>query len=60
MSFKAKYKGKCGSEECQDSIEVGDDVVYEEDNVLVHTRCLFSVSGPSNIPICSECHLERT
>ena len=59
MSFKAKYKGRCGSDECEDPIEVGDDVVYEEEKVLVHTRCLFSVSVPSGIPVCKECHLEH-
>ena len=58
MSFKAKFRGKCGNEDCEDGIQVGDEVTYEED-VLVHVRCIYLVSVPSGIPVCPDCHLEH-
>jgi hypothetical protein len=35
--FEARYRGHCGI--CDDDIEPGDDLVFEEDDSLVHADC---------------------
>lgn len=50
MSFQSRYPGRCGS--CDNRINVGDEVCYEEDE-LVHDTCP-DESGPIG-EVCPEC-----
>lgn len=50
--FEAKYPGRCG--ECDRSISEGDDVTFEDDE-LIHAKC----EGLHSVPetVCATCWL---
>lgn len=60
MSFSAKYRSRCGA--CDEQIEVGDDCTYDDEDNVVHSRCL--ILANSGVPkevmaekVCPDCWL---
>lgn len=51
--FTARYSGHCQG--CHSRIEPGDEVVYDEDDALVHAGCSVPEEKPVNI--CKRCNM---
>lgn len=51
MSFISRYRGHC--DECENSIEIGDDAFYDQNNELRHVQC------PRPVVICQKCYLAK-
>ena len=59
MSFAARYRGRCASPACDRSIDVGDEVVFV-DQELRHDECALD-EGVPDAPvrrICTTCFTE--
>ena len=57
-AFRAKYPGRCP--ECGEEIEVGDKLVYTEDNLAVHEVCPDSIHGELRVrETCPRCFTEK-
>jgi hypothetical protein len=56
MSFEAKYGGWCA--DCDDRIQPGDTVTYNEDDALIHMHC--EGLAPARIAeVCGKCWLTK-
>ncbi len=56
MTFEARFPGRC--EACDEPIEPGQPVVFDDDDVLVHDDCRGMVRVPERAPDpCGECFL---
>ena len=51
MSFTAKYKGTCAN--CDEAIEPGQEVDYDDDDALVHVKCPTTVTPLGSV--CPRC-----
>lgn len=57
-SFTARYPGRCGG--CDDGIEVGEVLTYDEDNVVIHADCAPNPERISKPPeVCPRCFLAK-
>lgn len=56
--FTARYPGTCAN--CPDGIRVGDQLVYDEDDLVIHVECR---TGPNQLgkapEVCPRCFLTK-
>lgn len=60
--FEARYPGRCPA--CEEEIRVGDDLIFNDDDVTVHFGCanrprLSPVTGKAR-EICPRCFTEKS
>ncbi len=58
--FEARYPGRCPA--CREQIEVGDDLVFNDDDVVVHFGCANRSAVPKigqSGEVCPRCFIEK-
>lgn len=57
-AFTARYPGRCAN--CPDGIEPGDQLVYDEDDLVIHVTCRTTPKVTGKAPeICPRCFLAK-
>lgn len=60
IPFKARYFGRCAA--CDEQINPGESVEYDDDDELVHRECRWVVpvtAGDKRAPVCTTCWLTK-
>ena len=59
-SFEARYPGRCAN--CDDGISVGETLVYDEDDQVIHADCIDRSNDRLHKPpeICPRCFLAKS